>query len=111
MNITALRGLWEKTTPGPWDAYEEGSIPSHPHGAIVVYTAYSDETPIVATGSKMWPLMMEDAAFIAAAHNEMGKLLDVADRADALVRYFLTRGEVCLDDVKALNAALAKLEG
>ena len=111
MNITALRGLWEKTTPGPWDAYEEGSIPSHPHGAIVVYTAYSDETPIVATGSKMWPLMMEDAAFIAAAHNEMGKLLDVVEAADRVVRTVLTTGASCMDDIRALNAALAKLEG
>ena len=108
MNITALRGLWEKTTPGEWviddHIVNRGDTPDMWH----VYEFLEDDPPLAT----MPYLNAEaNARFLAAAHNEMGKLLDVVEAADRVVRTVLTTGASCTDDIRALNAALAKLEG
>jgi len=72
-----------KHTPGPWMAEQD-----HKERWGVYCGAYSDETPLVAKGSRVWPMSEEDARLMAAA----------PDLLEALRRAVATLGS-CSTDV------------
>ena len=118
MNIAALRELWEKTTPGRWKC-EGGNDGHRIRMGTALKSPYSFEPQhvceyehgLLPRDGRQYREARANAQFFAAAHNEMGKLLDVVEAADRVVRTVLTTGASCMDDIRALNAALAKLEG
>ncbi len=66
-----------KHTPGPWMAEQDQK------GRWRVYCdAYSDEAPLVAKGSQVWPMSEEDAHLIAAAPDLLEALRALAGARD-----------------------------
>ena len=96
----ALRALLAEATPGPWvgcgDCIEAASI-THAGQDTIVATVEPD-----AEG-------LADVALIVTAVNALPALLDVAERADKVVRK--PGANPFADDWERLRAALERLEG
>ena len=114
MNIAALRELWEKTTREEWTVERvpiQSSGGSNTCWKIGRFAAciYDDRRP------REWGISEQEnaanARFIAAAHNEMEKLLDAVSVLDAVLRDIEAYGEVRCGTEDRARAALAKLEG
>ena len=78
-NTKRLRELLSKATPAPWKVYDGCRVKNDP----------ADGCPwsgLCAELSGDPKQRKHDAAFIAAARNEMGALLDALDRKDELLR-------------------------
>lgn len=120
MTPAALRELWERAGIKPLRVYPN---PTRSDGVFV-----AEDMPLEPTGHgldgsphypavprKAWGFGMQmehdKAEAIVAALNAHPLLLDVVEAADRVVRTVLTTGASCMDDIRALNAALAKLEG
>ena len=92
MNIAALRELWEKTTKGPWkcvrsdDGHEirMGSAVRSPY-EHPCHESFEYEHGLRPSDGDQYREASANARFIAAAHNEMGKLLDVVEAAKVRV--------------------------
>ena len=68
--LERLNGLLAKTTPGPWDAIDDDG----PWRVRCMH--YADEEPgICSDHGKTWPLIEEDAQFIAAARSAVPALV------------------------------------
>ena len=118
MNIAALRELWEKTTKGPWkcvrsdDGHEirMGSAVRSPY-KHPCHESFEYEHGLRPGDGDQYREACANARFIAAAHNEMGKLLDAVSVLDAVLRDIDGHGGVRGETEDRVRAALAKLEG
>ena len=77
-----LRRLEQAATPGPWYSRDGGSMIWGPSAAetcdviLIESWAYGSTPGICGPHSSMWPLLREDAEFIAEARNALPQLLD-----------------------------------
>ncbi len=71
----------EEATRGPWGLEYRGERP------VVLCEGYEDETPgVCGSMSQIWPMVEEDAAFIAEARTEVPWMAKALIEAARLVR-------------------------
>ena len=118
MNVEQLRQLEQAATPGPWsDPYYVDDEPGDNGGWVHNGREGSAEYAVALT-LPYSPKMRDDAELIAAMRNALPALLDVAETAQDVVpsAEFLDHipgpyAYVRVDELKAVSAALSRLDG
>lgn len=107
--IAKLRALWEATTSGEWhdsppyeDEFGCKTVSIGPHPVEPPAESHYEDTIAEVWGNEYDAVA--NAAFIPAAHNQMGRLLNVAEAADLL------RCAIKTGNSRIVERALAQFE-
>ena len=68
--IAEIERLANAATPGPWECLYVGD-----RQPFVLSHGYSDEEPLVCTGTHEWPMTLEEGRFIAACRSAVPALI------------------------------------